>query len=270
MAAKARARGEERRAEILRAALEVIAERGYRGASLGAVAERVGLTQQGLLHYFPTKDALLVAVLEARDQWDAVPRGAWRLDLLCSLVEYNAMRPGLVQTFSALLGESVTDGHPARAFFTDRYDMVRGSFAAVLRTEYGERLPSGLTPEAAAPLLVAVMDGLQYQWLLAPESVDMPGAVRSFLALLGSASGDGPPGGDGRDDLDLDERLGPEEARHLDGGAGGRGAGEELPAHGGVVGQAADVREVRTDADDVAEPRAVRPQQAVQGLEDPA
>ncbi|MEV5975877.1 TetR/AcrR family transcriptional regulator [Streptomyces sp. NPDC052114] len=202
----ARARSEERRAEILRAAFEVIAERGYRGASLGAVAERVGLTQQGLLHYFPTKEALLVAVLEARDQWDAVPRGQWRLDLLGSLVEYNAMRPGIVQTFSALLGESVTDEHPARAFFSGRYEAVRASFATVLRAEYGDRLPSGLTPEAAAPLMTAVMDGLQYQWLLDPESVDMPGAFRDFVTLLGAGPGDGSGrgSGDGGHDLDLD------------------------------------------------------------------
>ncbi|MEU8790591.1 TetR/AcrR family transcriptional regulator [Streptomyces sp. NPDC048643] len=178
-------RSEERRAEIVRAALEVIAERGYRGASLAAVAERVGLTQQGLLHHFPTKEALLVAVLKERDQWDAVPDSAWRTDLLVSLVEYNAMRPGIIQTFSALLGESVTEGHPAREFFTRRYTAVRANMASVLRAEYGERLPSGLTPERAAPLLVAVMDGLQYQWLLDPESVDMPAAFRDFLTLLG-------------------------------------------------------------------------------------
>ncbi|WP_328871093.1 TetR/AcrR family transcriptional regulator [Streptomyces sp. NBC_00287] len=184
-AMNARVRSEERRAEIVRAALEVIAERGYRGASLASVAERVGLTQQGLLHYFPTKDALLVAVLEERDQWDAVPDTRWRVDLLASLVEYNAMRPGIIQTFSALLGESVTEGHPAREYFTERYTRVRTSMAEVLRAEYGDRLPNGLTPERTAPLLVAVMDGLQYQWLLDPESVDMPGAFRDFLSLLG-------------------------------------------------------------------------------------
>ncbi|MDH6610177.1 AcrR family transcriptional regulator [Streptomyces sp. SAI-208] len=188
-AMSARTRSEERRAEIVRAALEVIAERGYRGASLAAVAERVGLTQQGLLHHFPTKDALLVAVLEERDKWDAVPNGSWRVDLLASLVEYNAMRPGIIQTFSALLGESVTEGHPAREYFTDRYTRVRASIAAALRTEYGDRLPNGLSPERTAPLLVAVMDGLQYQWLLDPESVDMPGAFRDFLRLLGEPAG---------------------------------------------------------------------------------
>ncbi|MFF8829401.1 TetR/AcrR family transcriptional regulator [Streptomyces sp. NPDC015131] len=189
--AAARARSEERRAEIVRAALAVIAERGYRGASLGAVAERVGLTQQGLLHYFPTKEALLVAVLEERDQWDTGGgagggREGWRPDLLASLVEYNAMRPGIVQTFSALLGESVTEGHPAREFFTRRYAQVRGEMAHLLRAEYGDRLPGGLTPEQAAPLMTAVMDGLQYQWLLDPDAVDMPAAFRDFLRLLGA------------------------------------------------------------------------------------
>lgn len=194
-----RARGTERRAEILRAAFEVIAERGYRGASLNAVAERVGLSQQGLLHYFPTKEALLLAVLEERDQWDTGGvrgDGAWRTELLGSLVEYNAMRPGIVQTFSALLGESVTEEHPAREFFTRRYAQVRASMAATLRAEYGERLPGGLSPERAAPLLVAVMDGLQYQWLLDPRAVDMPAAFRDFLALLGAptpTAGEQPP-----------------------------------------------------------------------------
>jgi AcrR family transcriptional regulator len=186
-----RVRSEERRAEIVQAALEVIAERGYRGASMAAVAERVGLTQQGLLHYFPTKDALLVAVLQDRDRWDAMPNTRLRVELIASIVEYNAMRPAIIQTFSALLGESVTEGHPAREYFTERYTRVRANLAEVLRTEYGERLPGGLTPERAAPLLVAIMDGLQYQWLLDPESVDMPAAFRDFLRLLGENSDNG-------------------------------------------------------------------------------
>ncbi|POX36081.1 TetR family transcriptional regulator [Streptomyces sp. Ru73] len=185
-------RGEDRRAAILRAALEVIAERGYRGATLSAVAERVGITQQGLLHYFPTKEALLVAVLEARDAWDTgggtrQPGEPWPLELYSSLVEYNAMRRGVVQTFSALLGESVTEEHPARDFFTHRYTAVRAAAADSLRAEFGDRLPGGLTPEEAAPLLVAVMDGLQYQWLLDPGAVDMPAAFRALLRLLGRA-----------------------------------------------------------------------------------
>src|SRR4051812_28887798 len=154
-AMNARTRSEERRAEIVRAALEVIAERGYRGATLAAVAERVGLTQQGLMHHFPTKEALLVAVLDARDQWDvasAALRGprAWPLDIVAELVEYNASRPGIVQAFPVLVGDSVTDGHPAQDHFRERYARVRAGGAEALRAAYGERLPGGLSPERAA------------------------------------------------------------------------------------------------------------------------
>ncbi|MGW8379345.1 TetR/AcrR family transcriptional regulator [Streptomyces sp. ODS28] len=194
-------RGTERRQEVLRAAFEVIAERGYRGATLGAVAERAGLTQQGLLHYFPTKEDLLIGVLQERDKWDVtgVPANpvsteggerehTWPLANFATLVEYNAMRPALVQTYAALLGESITRDHPARDYFGERFAAARALTAATLRAEYGESLPGGgLTPEQAAPLLIAVMDGLQYQWLLDPEAVDMPQAFRAFLALLGES-----------------------------------------------------------------------------------
>ncbi|MET7639211.1 TetR/AcrR family transcriptional regulator [Streptomyces sp. NPDC005438] len=198
-----RARGVERRAEILRAALEIIAERGYRGATLANVAQRVGLTQQGILHYFPTKEALLVGVLEERDDWDAMAtfgRGGasahaddpshspWNLDNLGLLIEYNAMRRGIIQTFSALLGESITDGHPAREFFRRRYAWTRRQVAETLRAHYGDTLPSGLTPEQVAPLALAVLDGIQYQWLLDPDEVDMTEAFESLRVLLGPPS----------------------------------------------------------------------------------
>ena len=109
----ARVRSEERRAEIVRAALEVIAERGYRGASLAAVAERVGLTQQGLLHHFPTKEALLVAVLKERDQWDAVPDSQWRWGLPVLLVEDNALTARSIQSVPGLAGGRVSEGQSA-------------------------------------------------------------------------------------------------------------------------------------------------------------
>ncbi|MFD7661611.1 TetR/AcrR family transcriptional regulator [Streptomyces sp. NPDC059788] len=183
----------ERRAAILQAAMGLIAERGYRGTSLAAVAERAGLTQQGLLHHFPSKELLLVGVLEERDRWDtaaaAAASGVRRTDTLAALVEYNAERPGVVQTYTVLSGDSVTEDHPARDFFEQRFRRVRETLAEALRAEFGDRLPGGLTPERAAPLLAAVMDGLQLQWLLEPEEVDMPAAFRDFLSLLKEEGG---------------------------------------------------------------------------------
>lgn len=188
-------RGRARREEILDAALEVIAERGYRGASLQAVAEKVGLTQQGLLHYFPTKEDLLIEVLRHRDRWDTGgdPERVvehWTLAHFRLLNELNAARPEIIRTFSALLGESVTEGHPAGEYFRDRYRSSRARIEAVLRREFGERLPSGLTPAEAAPILVAAMDGLQFQWLHEHEDFDLVAAFDAFVRLLSGGGGE--------------------------------------------------------------------------------
>jgi AcrR family transcriptional regulator len=53
----------EKHREILRAALHLLAERGYRGASLRELARRVGMRQPSLYHYFKSKDDLVEQVL---------------------------------------------------------------------------------------------------------------------------------------------------------------------------------------------------------------
>ena len=50
-----------RRAAIIEAAAEVFAARGYHAGSFQQVADRVGMSQSSLFHYFPTKRDLLLA-----------------------------------------------------------------------------------------------------------------------------------------------------------------------------------------------------------------
>ena len=54
-----------RRREVLAAALELLADEGYAGASLRKVAAKVGIAQPSLYHYFRTKEDLVEQVLAA-------------------------------------------------------------------------------------------------------------------------------------------------------------------------------------------------------------
>lgn len=56
--------GEARKAAILDAALSVFGRLGLDGASVEAIARAAGLSKANLLYYYPSKDALYVAVLE--------------------------------------------------------------------------------------------------------------------------------------------------------------------------------------------------------------
>jgi AcrR family transcriptional regulator len=190
-AARRRAAPALTRERILDAAVEAFAQEGYEGSSLARVADAVGLSQPGLLHHFPSKRALLLAVLERRDVLDAdrfsvaQVRGLDALGLLADLVDHNATVPGIVQTFSVLAGESAARRHPARGHFSQRYVRIRAELAAALRrgVEDGDVRPD-LDGDAIAAEVFAVMDGLQLQWLHDPQAVDMGRVFRDYVSRL--------------------------------------------------------------------------------------
>ena len=104
----------------------------------------------------------------------------------------NTGRVGLVQAYVVLSAESVTDGHPAQVSFRDRFTVLRGLIAAALEASLPtDRRPPGAEVDRAASAIIAVMDGLQVQWLLDPDAIEMPATVAlvidAILARWGSA-----------------------------------------------------------------------------------
>ena len=174
-----------RRAAIVEAAAEVFAARGYRAGSFQQVADRVGMSQSSLFHYFPTKRDLLLAVLERRDTLGAMhPDGVHAQSFteeVIALARSNADVPGVIELYTTLAGESVTEGHPARDYFADRFASLRIDMAADFRllATHG-LLREGVDPVRAATSLVALWDGLQLQALLDP-SVDVVECLRDYL-----------------------------------------------------------------------------------------
>lgn len=170
-----------KRTEILRAATATFGARGFNRGPLTEIAEQVGMTHAGVLHHFGSKDQLLLEVLRFRDESDVedladrrIPDGVELFRHLVRTVFTNEQRPGLVQAYAVLSAESVTDDHPGRAYFEDRYRTLRGEIRdafTVVCAERGVTVPA--TVDRAAAAMLAVMDGLQVQWLLAPDDVEL-------------------------------------------------------------------------------------------------
>jgi AcrR family transcriptional regulator len=190
-------KAQQRRQEILQIAMDTFAARGYNNASLQEIADRAGVTQAGVLHYFRSKAQLLTSVLDLRDATDIEqlgpdrPQGLAFLRHLVDTVRRNTEREGIVRLYAVLSAESVTEGHPAQDYFRDRYAGLRTMVTEALAEacELGETRPD-LNLEEAATAIVALMDGLQIQWLLAPDSVDMAASTdRVINALLADLTG---------------------------------------------------------------------------------
>lgn len=184
------AKSAARRQEILAAAVDVFSASGFHKGSLRDVAERAGLTQTGVLHHFPSKDHLLKAVLEWRDSeaHAFIPDGIAALDTiraLANLVEHSQnVTPELAELYAVLAAEATAADHPVHEYFTLRYTRVVTSVrdALVALDDAGQLRPD-VQPASAARSTIALIDGLQLQWLYDRE-IDMAAELRRYLQSL--------------------------------------------------------------------------------------
>ncbi|MEU9345380.1 TetR/AcrR family transcriptional regulator [Streptomyces sp. NPDC048278] len=187
-------KGERRRAQIIEAAFTAFGQVGYRNASMVQLAAACGVSRAGLLHHFPTKESLLEAVLDIRDRQDGehfLESGALSQDGLAyfaamiRLVAHNQANPLIVSLFAVLSSEATAADHPARPYFVARYERTRHEMQAAVDdlARRGLLRPHADTSHLAADL-VAYMDGLQVQWLLSPDTIDMPDHLRGMLRTV--------------------------------------------------------------------------------------
>jgi AcrR family transcriptional regulator len=173
-AASAVGTADHRREQMLRAALEVIADRGYADTRIADVAERIGISPALVIYYFKTKDQLLTESIRYLDNiWYG--EGQRRMGELPTAVarieEIVAM---------SCLPEADAEPHSSWRLWLDFWALAaRNADVAALRRKDDERwrdlvgslVRSGqqagefreLDPDNVAILLCSLLDGLAIQ-----------------------------------------------------------------------------------------------------------
>ncbi|MFI6317001.1 TetR/AcrR family transcriptional regulator [Nonomuraea sp. NPDC050556] len=172
--------------------MELFSRSGFHAVSLRDIAAHAGMTHAGLLHHFPGKDELLIQVLTRREElaftqaYDPDDPPALTLSKHLDQLALNMRTPGLVGLFVKVSGEASDPAHPAHDYFVQRYRTLRAGTAELLRTLFAQATPPvEHDPDAVAQQLIALVDGLQTQWLLDPDNVDMRASVVAYLTQLG-------------------------------------------------------------------------------------
>jgi AcrR family transcriptional regulator len=179
----------ERRAEILSRAIELFAERGV-DASLRAIGDAIGVSHAALRYYFASRDELLVEVYRAHERMEherPPPDEVSAVAVMERSAERNRAIPGLVELYATLTTDALQgQQHPVtRDFVQDRFRQLRARLADRIRT--GQRagaIAAEIEPDDAAALVIAASDGLQLQWLLDPDAVDVPRTLALLERLL--------------------------------------------------------------------------------------
>jgi AcrR family transcriptional regulator len=190
---------EERRRQILEAAVAVMAERGVCEARISDVAARIGTSPALILYYFPSKDALLAEALAYRDQqfFEGVAqevaddgRAATRLR---QLIEASCPPSESVERTDSewLLWLDVwtrSRHDPQLSAERERLDgMFRKSIADIVRAGIKAGEFEKVDPNRFAVMLSALIDGLAIQVLLQDPSVDA-GMMRDLCLDLAAAN----------------------------------------------------------------------------------
>lgn len=179
------AKGRAKREEILEIALASLAAGNGGTATLADIAKAAGVTRSTLLYHFNSREELFAEVVRWRDEVDKrrdPPEGL--LPGYVALAAHNAQVPGLVHLFTTLSAEATTPDHAAHGYFEERYtsliDRMMGEISAA---QAAGTVTADADADVLARIYVAVMDGLQVQWLY-DGSTDMPHAIATLLGLM--------------------------------------------------------------------------------------
>jgi len=194
-------KGEARRAEILAKAIDLFAEHGVE-ASLRAIGEAIGVSHAALRYYFASRDELLVEVYRAHEggskadadsDTDAglIPASASAVEVMEISAQLNRTIPGLIELYATLTTDALQERqHPVtREFIQERFLHVRADLANRIRAgQVAGDIDATIDPDDAAALVAAASDGLQLQWLLHPEAVDIGRSIALLERLLPGSS----------------------------------------------------------------------------------
>lgn len=182
--------GIRQRERILDSATEIFARHGYAGGSLRQIAAQVSVTPGNILLHFGSKEALLMAVL---DRWTSSSfearepsQGLDNIRGLTGLMNQHLSERKLIELFTTMASEATDPQHPAHDLMVARYEDVVARIAADLTYagEHGQIRPLDEQEVGVyARRVVAMMDGLQIQWLL-NSSLDLVAEFDDFIDSL--------------------------------------------------------------------------------------
>lgn len=180
------AKGIAKRAAILENALGAFSKSGYLATSMREIATASDLTQAGLLHHFPNKEALLLAIIQEREARQETFRESQAhlplTDRILNQLEVNEANRAETLVFSILAAEAEDESHPAHEYFLHRYRETRSIYEREFCSLRGGSEISN-PDRIKAALLLAVWDGLQLQSLLDPD-FDLRAPFEQALQLI--------------------------------------------------------------------------------------
>lgn len=187
-----RSRDGDKRARILDAAVRVVADKGFPGATVAEIAREAGVADGTIYLYFRSKDDLLVSLVEdalgrildeARARVDAAPSP---LDGLRAFIRHHleqvAARPDLAQVLTVELRPSA---RPLQTYFGRAFLGYLDLLADVLQKgQQDGSIRADLNVKAARRAIFGALDEVALAWLLGGRRFELSQNGEELAALF--------------------------------------------------------------------------------------
>lgn len=186
---------EQRRQEILDAAMEVFIGKGYQSSTINDISAQCGMSVGAIYRYFRNKGEIMLSLVDERlgrtpeafarltehieDPWERLDR--------CVGLFTNALRvrhPATGRLLLVTMAEAVQDGDVRRGLherFRSLVAYISGVIADGIRSG---QFRADADPSALATLLMSAADGVAVYWVTGSPEIDLRVLRSSILAML--------------------------------------------------------------------------------------
>ncbi|MBL7518021.1 TetR family transcriptional regulator [Frankia sp. CNm7] len=182
----------------MRAAIRLLAERGYTGTTLAEIGREAGLSRGLVTHHFGGKDACIRAAIEEirtaahralYTDADPALRGLAKVDFLIGAY-IDSARAGhpYTRAYYVVMADSISEAPELRDVVAHANEVFRDQIRELLQeaVDLGEAPPEA-DLRAHAVLLEGLLRGVCLQWYVDPAGVDLDAAAEAAKSLIRSS-----------------------------------------------------------------------------------
>jgi AcrR family transcriptional regulator len=184
---------EKRKTQIVQAAFEVIASRGYNSFTIEDIANRAGLSKGGVLHYFKTKEDILIHLLEMiyRQIKDTILRRSQRYRtaekklkaIIIAFIVTAKRRPSVYTVMVDFWAQVPTN---------DRVRNINGKIYGIICDEVKKIIDLGIEngefaavdSASVARLIVSMVMNVAIQWTFNDKAYNIDHITRACLSMV--------------------------------------------------------------------------------------
>lgn len=193
MAVKNFEKEEKRKIQIIQAAYDVIASKGYNNFTIEDIANQAGLSKGGVLHYFKTKEDILIFLLEQiyliiegniKKRSERYKTAEKKLKAIIIAMILTAKRHPAFYTVMVDFWAQISINERIRKINSRIYERMCNEIKKVIEMGINEKVFTSVDPGNTAYAIVSMVMNIAVQWTFNRTLYNIDHLTRTCMSMI--------------------------------------------------------------------------------------